>query len=400
MDRKKQVNPQPKNPSTVCTHFAEDPSRHLGAIVPPIFLNSLFAYDEYESIQEAFRDRQNHYIYTRGLNPTVETVERKIAALEGGQACKLMGSGMAAISSAIMTHVSAGDHVLCVQSAYPVTYRLLTEYLPRFGVAADFVDGTDIESVERAIRPSTRVLYLESPTSMTFQVHDLTRLSELAHQKGVATVIDNSWSSPIFQRPIELGIDMVVHSATKYLGGHSDVVAGAVIGSSEAIARLTDFEQAILGGILGPFEAWLILRGLRTLPIRMQRHQESALQIARFLESHPRVTRVNYPGLPSHPQYDLARRQMSGFSGLMSFELDTDEPGVRRFVNALNLFRIGVSWGGFESLVYAPIISLSMEMTPEQRLKAGISDGMVRIHVGLEDAADLVDDLEQALAML
>jgi cystathionine beta-lyase len=378
-------------PRTIAAHAGDTPAVWQGAVAPPIYETSLFTFPTFEAAQEAFRGAADAYIYTRGWNPTVRVAEEKIAALEGGEACKVFASGMAAVSSALLRFLQQGDHVVAVRSLYSVTYRFLREFAPRYGISHTLVDGRDLDEIVSAIRPNTKVLYLESPTSLLFELQDLRACAAVARERHVTTIVDNSWATPIFQRPIELGIDVVVHSASKYLSGHSDVVAGALIARQKIVDDIVHHEHAILGGNVGPFEAWLLARGLRTLPVRMPVHQAAASVVARFLESHPRVRAVHYPGLPSHPQYALGRGQMSGSSGLLSIELDADLEGVRAFTNALRVFAIGVSWGGYESLVL-PIAVTDVEM--EER---GYPLSLVRLYVGLEEPEALVDDLQDAL---
>lgn len=381
---------------TRSVHAGDDPRRFYGAVAPPIFEASLFAFDDFDACVEGLTGFGDHYVYTRGRNPTVEVAEEKLAALEGGEAAKFFSSGMAAISAVLLSQVGYGDHILCVRSVYGVTYTLLTEWLPRFGVSVSFVDGTDLAAVEAGIQENTRIIYLESPTSIRFELQDLAAVARLAKARGILTAVDNSWASPILQHPLALGIDLSIHTASKYIGGHSDLVAGAVIGRRELIDRLRRSEYAILGGVIGPFEAWLCIRGMRTLPLRLKQHEASGLEIAAWLERHPKVRRVIHPGLESHPQHQLARTQMRGMGGLFSFELDADLDGVRRFVNALSLFRIGVSWGGFESLVL-PVGAVEAH---KKRVRPGPGDlpvGFIRLFIGLEDADDLRRDLEQAL---
>ncbi|MCL4517422.1 MAG: PLP-dependent aspartate aminotransferase family protein [Firmicutes bacterium] len=383
---------------TKLLHSGEDPSQYFGAAVPPIVQTSLFAFEDYEALDEAFGDREHHFIYTRGQNPTIDLTAAKIAALENGEAARLFSSGMAAISSTILSQVSQGDHIVCVKSAYGPTMKFLRNWLTRFGVETTFVDGTDPAEFEKAVKPNTRLFYVESPSSLVFEMQDLRAVSAIAKEHGIVTMIDNSWATPIFQKPLDLGIDLVVHSATKYLAGHSDVVAGVCVGGKELVSKIAANEHVLLGGITGPFEAWLLLRGLRTLDVRLERHQKNALKVAAYLEAHPKIKRVYYPGLKSHPQYELGRRQMSGSSGLMSMMIDCDLPGVRRFVDSLRVFRRGVSWGGFESLAYAPIISMAREQPEEVWRAAGVEPGLIRISVGLEDVEDIIADLDAALA--
>jgi cystathionine beta-lyase len=368
---------------TLCAHEGEDPRRFHGAPVPPIYQNSLFTAPDVEHFLERGRHRPDFYDYTRVANPTTDVLEAKLAALERTGAARCFGSGMAAVSAVIMHAVGAGDHLVAVETSYGPTRQFLTQYLPRFGVGVSFVPGTDPQQFVDALRPSTRLIYLESPSSLIFHLQDLPAVAALARERGIMTAIDNSWASPYFQNPAEYGIDFVLHSATKYLGGHSDLVAGVVMGSKDRIAALASQEGALFGGILDPFAAWLLLRGVRTLPLRMERHQSSALAIARFLEAHPRVARVHHPGLPSHPQHDLARRQLRGTSGLFSFELsEPTREATARMIDRLHYFGIGVSWGGFESL--------ALPFTVGERWH-------IRLSIGLETVEDLIDDLNQSL---
>jgi len=389
----------PKKIETMLAHWAEDRAGHHGAVVPPIYQNTLFVFEDWAAIDEAFDDRYQTAIYTRGTNPTVRMVEQKLAALAGGEAARLFGSGMAAISAAVLHCVDPGDHVVAVKNVYGPANNLLNRYLRRkMGVETTFVPGEDVAEFERAIRPNTKLIYLESPSSAVFSLQDVAAVARLARERGILTLLDNSWATPIFQKPLEMGVDLEVHSVTKYLGGHSDVVAGAVIGSMERVREIAVTEGELLGGKMAPFEAWLLLRSLRTLPLRMKQHQHNAGVVASFLEAHPAVKQVRYPGLASHPQRSLAEKQMSGCSGLLSFELATgDLQQIQGFVNALEVFEIGVSWGGHESLVYAPAISYLKELPPDQFEALGIALGDIRISVGLEDADDLTADLDQAL---
>lgn len=382
---------------TMLAHFGENYTQHCGAVVPPIYETSLFTFQNYEAAENAYTNVKENYIYTRGLNPTVQIIETKMAELEKGEAAKCFASGMAAISSALLSFLKAGDHVICVKNVYGPTYRFLAEYLSAFSIETTFVNGECTEEFTSAIRKNTKVIYLESPASVVFTLQNIREIVNIAKQHEIRTIIDNSYSTPVFQKPLELGVDIVVHSASKYLSGHSDIVAGVVVSSRKNIDRIISYEQALLGGIIGPFEAWLLLRGIRTLGLRMKQHMSSALKVAAFLEKHPKIKVVNYPGLESHPQHELACTQMSGFSGLMSFELDCDEHGLKRFIDSIKYFKIGVSWGGYESLVFAPFIGYSREIPREKWKELGIVPGIVRISVGLEETEDLISDLEQAL---
>ena len=331
-------------------------------------------------------------IYTRGDNPTVAAFEAKLAALEGAEDARAFASGMAAISAAVLSQLQAGTRMVCVRHCYPDAFRLFTAVLSRFDIQVDFVDGRDAAAIEAAL-PGARVLYLENPTSVVFETQDIGRLAAAARREGVVSIIDNSWASPIFQRPLEHGVDLVVHSASKYLGGHSDVVAGVVCGSKELIERINQAEFPLLGGKLSPFEAWLLVRGLRTLPLRMRRHHESGLTIAGRLAEHAAVDRVHHPLLANDGGGSL-----SGASGLFSFELQGGTEQVRRFCNALKLFKLGVSWGGHESLVFPAAVGLGEAGASTNPLAFfGVPPSVVRLHIGLEDPEDLWSDLCQAL---
>lgn len=367
----------------ICAHWGEDPETFLGAVVPPIFQSSIFVAPSCEA-----RKSSERYIYTREANPTIDILNAKMAALEGAEEARSFASGMAAISAAVMSQLRNGDHVVCVRNAYYPTKALLQDYLSRFGVTVTFVRGDTVQDFEAAICPNTRMFYLESPTSVNLLLQPIEEVCALARSRDIVTVIDNTWATPLFQRPIRMGVDIVVHSATKYLGGHSDVIAGVVCTSRrhiEAIHR----ELSLKGGALDPFAAWLVLRGLRTLPTRLQQHQHNAMQVAQWLAQHPAVHNVLYPGMPSHPQYALACRQMNGFCGLLSFTLKCNtREAATTATDALKLFQRGVSWGGYESLALPNLID---DYDGHQRWG-------LRVHIGLERVESLIADLEQALS--
>ncbi|MEP1095384.1 MAG: aminotransferase class I/II-fold pyridoxal phosphate-dependent enzyme [Cyclobacteriaceae bacterium] len=370
-----------------------------GAVVPPIFQNSLFTFESWEEADQAFDDRTGSYIYSRGNNPSVKIVEEKLATIAHGEKAKLFPSGMGAISAAILSCTQANSHIIAIKNLYGPASNLIQSYLvPKFGMEVTYLDGSSVSDFENAIKENTHLIYLESPSSVIFSLQDIEAVATLAKSKSIHTIIDNTWATPVFQKPLTMGIDLEVHSCSKYIGGHSDVVAGVVIGSEERINSIFTKEFEWIGAKPAPFEAWLILRSLRTLDIRMKQHQESALQVAEFLEGHPKIEKIYYPGIPSFPQRELAKKQMTGFSGLLSFRLkSTDLDAIKRFFNGLTLFQIGVSWGGHESLIYAPAISYLKELSEEQFEGMGISLGDMRISVGLEDADDLIEDLGQAL---
>ncbi len=388
-------------PASLLSHDDDTYAKNQGAVVPPIFQNSLFVFEDWDAIDEAFDHPADVPIYTRGTNPTVKLVEEKLAKLAKGEKARLFASGMGAISSAIMHCIQQGSHIVSGQQIYGPANNFMNDYLvEKCGISITYVDGSP-ESFAAAIRPETSLFYLESPGSVKFPIQDLQAIADLAKAKGIKTVIDNTWATPLYQQPLVMGIDLEVHSCSKYLGGHSDIVSGVVIGKKQDLDAIQLREQAWMGAKMAPFEAWLLLRSLRTLPVRLHQHAENASKVATFLENHPKVGSVYYPGLTSFPDHELAKKQMSGFTGLLSFELlSEDFVKIKSFVNRLVYFKLGVSWGGHESLIYPPAISYLKEQTPEQFKAMGIAPGLMRISVGLEDVGDLLEDLEQALTLV
>lgn len=380
-------------------HYGEDRASNKGAVVPPIFQNSLFTFKDWEAIDEAFENRADRFIYSRGKNPNVKMVEAKIAQLARGERAQLFPSGMAAISACCLHYLNPSDHVITIKNLYGPASNLLNNYLSKkMNISTTFVDGKSVEDFRNAIRKNTKLIYLESPSSAVFSLQDIVAVAELAQNAGIKTMIDNSWATPIFQKPLEMGIDLEVHSCSKYLGGHSDLVGGVVIGKTRDIDEIFANEYELLGAKTAPMEAWLLMRSLRTLPVRMARHQKNAFAVANFLNEHPTITSVRYPGLPTFPQYSLGQKQMSGYTGLLSFQLNTNElKKIKTFVNSLQYFQLGVSWGGHESLVYVPAISYLKELSEAQFKATGLSLGDIRISVGLEHSDDLIHDIEQAL---
>lgn len=369
----------------ICTHYSEDPSRFAGAVTPPIFQSSLFT--ECEGNEG---DREGRYAYTRVSNPTTEIVENKVAALEQGEASKCFSSGMGAISAAMMHYLKKDSHVVAVASIYGPAHRFLAEYMKRFGVEVTFVKGTDTEEIEGAIRENTDLIYLESTSTYLFLVQDLAKIAEVAKKHHAATVIDNTYCTPIFQKPLTFGIDMVVHSASKYLGGHSDIIGGVVIGRKEDIDQIAQSERELFGAVMSPFDSWLMLRGIRTLPVRMKQHMANAMEMAAYFQELPVVKEVIYPWWETHPQYELAKKQMTGASGLMSVVFDLPGEQIKRIVRELEFFHRGPSWGGFESLI-SPV-GADLEQDNETMKK-----GLVRLHIGLEGADLLKEDFERAV---
>jgi cystathionine beta-lyase len=381
-----------KDTSYILHHMNESDLPN-NAVSPPIFQTSIFCFPTFADFRDAINDEVNHCLYTRGNNPTVMLAEEKIAALEGAERAKLVSSGAAAISNAMMAFVKSGDHVVCVENCYSSAEVLLAKYLPRFGVTATFVDGTNTEKIFAAVTEKTKVIYLESPTSLTFKLQDLPAIAAEAKKRNIKTIIDNTWATPIFCNPISMGIDIVLHSATKYLGGNSDILAGVIAGSQADIDVIQKQEFMQMGTVPDPFMAWLLLRGMRTLHIRMKAHFESALKIANYLETHPKVDLVLHPMLDSFPQIDLSRKLFKGASGLFSFQLKSKNVDhVAAFVDSLKLFKRAVSWGGYESLIFPNAVKYQNPAEcPADRI------GLIRLHIGLEEPDDLIDDLENAL---
>ncbi|UDF32510.1 UNVERIFIED_ORG: PLP-dependent transferase (plasmid) [Roseateles sp. XES5] len=370
---------------------AHDAGNAFEAVVPPIVQTSLFTFTDYDDMLASYRGEKVRPIYTRGLNPTVRIFEEKLAELEGAEDAIGFASGMSAISSALLSFVEPGDRIVAVKHVYPDAYRLFGTFFRRMGIDVTYVDGRDEEAVAKAL-PGAKLLYLESPTSWVMHTHDVAALAALAKTHGVISAIDNSWASPIFQQPIALGVDLVIHSATKYLSGHSDVVAGVVAGSKELIGRIRSEAYPYLGGKLSPFDAWLLIRGMRTLPIRMKAHERSALEIARRLQAHDAVETVCCPGLANQLAPGL-----TGTSGLFSF-IVKEGVDVRAFSDHLTLFKLGVSWGGHESLIVPGEIVLSQKAQPNSAVAFGISPRSIRLHVGLEGTEALWSDIEAAIA--
>ncbi len=379
--------------TTEILHHLGERDLPYGAVSPPIFQTSIFCYDSYEAFQRALEDETVSYLYSRGNNPTVNLLEQKLAALEHAQKAKLVSSGVAAASLALMGQVRSGDHIIAVEDCYTWTKYLTSEYLQRFGVSCTFVDGRDTQDFADALQPNTRVIFLESPATFTFKLQNLQEVAALAKRHGIKTIIDNTWATPLYQNPIDLGIDIVIHSASKYLGGNSDIVGGVIMGSREDLDHIFTQEFLSMGPAPDPMQAWLIMRNIRSLHVRMPVHYQNALALTRFLESHEKVESVLYPFLPGFDQYELACRQMSGGSGLFSFRLKSrDVADVRRFTNRLRFFKRAVSWGGYESLIFPAAVKYrDDQQIPDDRVS------LIRCHAGIEHSDLLIEDLRQAL---
>lgn len=376
-------------PASLAVHAGQAPEPITGAVMPPIFQTSTY-------VQPRLGGHTG-YEYARVQNPTREALERNVAGLEEGAAALAFASGMAAIECILTTVCSAGDHVVCEENVYGGTMRLMLRVLSRLGIDFDFVDTRDPEAVRDAIRPRTRLIFLETPSNPLMRLADLGAMVEIAREAGVLLCVDNTFATPVNQRPLALGADLVVHSATKYLNGHSDVVSGVLVARDAALADELAFVRKCSGGVAGPMDAWLVLRGIRTLHLRMQAHNAGGMAIARFLEGHASVPRVYYPGLESHPQHALAVRQMTGFTGMVSVDMESPAR-ARALVEGTRIFALAESLGGVESLISVPALMTHASVPEDRRARMGVTEGLVRLSVGIEDVDDLLEDLEAALA--
>jgi cystathionine gamma-synthase len=388
--------------STQAVHAGEEKRKPYGAITTPIVQTSTYTFEDTAEILDFMRrkeagDPKKRDEYGRYSNPTQSVVERKIAVLEGGERCLLFGSGMSATTTAMLALLSSGDHLVMVSGVYRRTSDFARDFLNRWGIETTFVPIDDPVALAEAVRPNTRMIFAESPTNPYLRVMDLPKMVEIARRHDIITAIDSTFATPINMRPLGHGLDLVIHSATKYLGGHNDLLAGAVIGSGETMTEIEN-TRGVLGGVSGPHDVYLLLRGLKTLGLRVCRQNENGLRVAQFLADHPAIRRVYYPGLPSHPDYEVARRQMTGFGGVVSFEIEGDKDKTSRFMDRLRLPYIGPTLGGVESIAQQQAMFISLD--PEERRASGIDDNLVRYALGIEDADDLIADLAQALAGL
>jgi cystathionine beta-lyase/cystathionine gamma-synthase len=382
------------NINEILNHLGEERENYFNAVSPPIIQSSNFAFDAIDDLRNKILNESSSHVYTRGNNPTVEILRKKVAALENAEDALIVGSGASAISAAVISQVKSGDHIICVNKPYSWTYKLINNFLSRFNVAFDFVDGEDLDQIKASIRPNTKVLMLESPNSLTFEIQDLKACATICRENGITSIIDNSHCSPYFQNPIDHGIDIVVHSATKYLCGHSDVVMGVICSRKEIIEQIFKSEMMTLGLTISPNDAFLGIRGLRTLALRMDRTEQSGKIVFAHLAKHPKVRKIYYPLDPMSNSYDIAIKQMSGCGGLISIELDTDsKASVTNFHNALDKFICAVSWGGHESL---KMPSLAFHDMPGQE-DSPIPFQTVRLYIGLEDPNFLIENLDKAL---
>ncbi len=375
--------------STRAIHAGQEPDPSTGALMIPIFQTSTYA--------QTGMGEHKGYEYARTGNPTRTALEACLASLENGKYGLAFASGLAA-EQAVLSLLSAGDHMVSCDDLYGGTYRIFERILRRYNIETSYATATTVAEYEQAIRPNTRLIWLETPTNPLLQLADIRAIAEIAHKHNVLLVVDNTFSSPYFQQPLDLGADIVLHSTTKYINGHSDVIGGAVITNNDDVYEAIKFHQNAAGGVPGPFDAWLTLRGVKTLALRMRQHEENAFTVAKFLSEHPRVEKVYYPGLASHPDHELAKRQMSGFGGMVSFQFKGTLEDVNQVVKRFKIFTFAESLGGIESLVCHPASMTHGSIPREIREARGLTDTLLRLSVGIEDAEDLLADLHQALA--
>lgn len=391
---------------TVAVHAGEQPDPVTHASAPNLVMSTTFVADPEAGFSVEGLDAETPFIYTRWANPTVDQLEKKLAALEGAQSAVAFGSGMAAVTALFLHHLSQGDHVIVSDIAYAATSEMTHDLLPRFGIAVTKVNLSDLDALQAALRPETRLVYAETPCNPLLRLTDIAAVAQIAHAAGARLAVDSTFATPLATQPLALGADFVVHSLSKYLNGHGDAIGGAILGPSDELAELRKKVAIRTGGILSPFNAWLILRGLATLPLRMRAHGEGALAVARFLEEQPKVRRVIYPGLPSHPQYELAQRQMHNFSGMLTFQVKDGTAAAKTFAEELQIIHYAVSLGHQRSLVFYlktdDLLESSFHLTPEQETsyRAFAGEGIFRLSVGIEDPRDLIGDLERALAKI
>jgi cystathionine beta-lyase/cystathionine gamma-synthase len=381
--------------SYILNELGEDRENYFNAIAPPIVQTSNFRVNKVDDLKKLFEDEYSGYLYSRGLNPTVEILRKKLAALDGAEDCLVFNSGAAAIFAAVLANVKSGDHIVSVDKPYTWAQRMFDVVLPRFGITTTYIDGTAIENFERAILPNTSVIYLESPNSWDYKLQDLKAVAELAKAENIITIIDNSYCTPLFQKPIELGIDLAMQTATKYIGGHSDTLGGVLTGTNAMIKKIFDSEYLNIGSGIQPFNAWLLIRGLRTLQARLERITQTTDKVITYLRKQPEIESILFPFDPSFPQYELAKRQMKGACGLLSFYVKAgSREQIVHFCESFKHIMMAVSWGGHESLVMPKCASLQPgEFDPSNK-----EHRMLRLYIGLEEADYLISDLQQALA--
>ncbi len=388
----------PKDPgfSTKSVHSGEKLCPVTGSIITPIYQTSIFGFPDLDSLKRVFADHSKGYFYTRYSNPTLEAIEKKLVDIMGAQKALVFSSGMAALTSAIMSLVCSGDHIVSAFDIYGGTFNFFANVLPRYGVTVDLIETTEAGRLAESIRPNTKVIFFESPTNPLLKLMDIAEVGKIGKKHGIPTFMDNTFATSFNQRPIEMGIDLVMHSATKYLGGHSDLIGGVVAGGEELMGRVMS-SRYVFGGVPDPQSAWLLMRGVKTLKVRMETHNQNGMKVAQFLEKHPRIDRVYYPGLRSHPQHELGKSQMKGFGGMVSFEVEGANDALGQFLGSLRICQLAVSLGGIESLICPPALTTHRRLSPSERMRAGIKDNLLRLSLGIEDSQDLIDDLDQAL---
>lgn len=385
---------------TDVVHFGYDSKDHFGSLSTPIYQTSTFTFDTAEQGENRFAGEEEGFIYTRLGNPTVKALEERIAVLEKGEAGLAFSSGMAAVSATVIALTKAHDHILCSKGLYGCTFGLFSMLREKYFIESDYIDMATEEEIRQAIKPETAMIYLETPINPTMKMIDLEMVAKVAKEHNIPVVVDNTFSSPYIQRPIELGCDIIIHSATKYIGGHGDVIAGLVVGKKDFIQSMAMTTQKDIGGTISPFDAWLLLRGLKTLPIRMDRHSLNAEKVTEQLKNHPMVKKVYYPFDPDNPDYAIAKKQMRLGAGVISFEIDGTKKDAQAFLNELSFVKIAVSLGDAESIIQHPATMTHAVVPPEERKKMGISDTLIRMSCGLEAWEDIWEDINQSLNKL
>lgn len=385
-----------KSKASLCVHAGEDKMEFAGAVVPPVFNTSTYVFKNMEELHKYVGGDPSLYLYSRYTNPTVEAVETKLAALEGGEKALVVSSGQAAAGTAVMGLLRNGDHMVATPTLYGGVYSLFEKIINGTGLEVSFAQTTAVEDVEKAIKPNTKILYTETPTNPNLTIVDLKGMADLAHSHNLLLMVDNTFATPMNQNPLELGADVVVHSGTKYLGGHSDLVCGAIVGPHKYMKTIYEYRKN-MGTNLDPHAAFLLLRGMKTLAIRVERSCSNAMKVAEFLEAHPKVRRVRYPGLKSFPHHEMAKKQMRKFGGMICFEIDGGLEKVGPVIEAMHMFIHATSLGGVESLVSIPVLTSHIAYSPEDLKRADVNDGMIRLSCGIEDAEDLIADLDNAL---
>jgi len=387
---------QEKSFHTLAVHAGEDRTENFGAVSVPIYTASVFAFTDADEGAAIHNHQKEGYFYGRLGNPTQTALEKAVAELEAGESALAFASGMAAISAAILTVVKSGDHIVAPASMYSTTTFFLKHLSENFGIETSFVDATDAENYANAIQPNTKILWIETPSNPLVKITDISAVAKIAQENKITTIADNTFATPFNQRPLDYGVDLIVHSATKYLGGHSDLTAGLMVGKKELVEKARLETTKLYGGNIAPQVAWLVLRGIKTLPLRMERHNLNASALADMFSKHPKIKAVFYPGLETHQNHDVAKRQMKGFGGMIGFDVGGVEAG-KTFVNNVKICTLATSLGGVETIVQHSASMTHAGLSPGERLKAGVTDGLIRFSVGIEDVRDLIADLEQAL---